>query len=929
MSNKHHSDSLPYLESLLEMYRLNAGTVPEAWRRYLEQFNGELGAGAPPLSAPQLRPASIFRGGPRLGDAAAEGDNIRRKQHAVDQLVRNYRVRGHRIADLDPLDRHRPTPPELDPVFFGLGEQDMDRSFYADLMGGPDIQTLREILRGVHRAYGGCIGVQFMHIDDLEERRWVQRRFESPDRYGRLSPQMQQRTLRRLTQAVVFEKFIQTRYVGAKTFSLEGAETLIPLLDCAIDKAADQGVRDIVIGMAHRGRLNVLRNILGKPSVQIIREFEDKHPEPMIGGGDVKYHLGYSGEWTTTTGKPVHLSLCFNPSHLEFVDPVVIGRARARQDRVRDTARRLTMPLLIHGDAAFAGEGVVQETLNLSALAGYAVGGTLHIIVNNQIGFTTPPPQGRSGEYATDVARMLQAPIFHVNGEDPEAVIEALEIAMDFRATFRRDVFIDMYCYRLHGHNEGDEPTFTNPEMYQLIASRDSVQAGYCKHLQHTDSGQQEQVEQWTRQFKQELDEAYEAARADPKQSVAHSEGGVWSGYHGGLAADAQAVDTAVDAQALRDLLGKLTRLPDDFEPHSKIAAGLSRRREMAAGELPLDFATGEALALATLAVAGSPVRLSGQDSERGTFSQRHAVLHDRRDGHAYVPLQHLTDDQASVEVHNSPLSEIGVLGFEYGYSLDRPEALVMWEAQFGDFVNAAQVIIDQFIASAEDKWGRLSGLVLLLPHGFEGLGPEHSSARLERWLNLAAEDNLQVAQPTTPAQYFHLLRRQVLRPWRKPLIVLTPKSLLRDKRATSSLQELAAGRFHNVINDEQIDVASADRVLLCSGKVYYELTRQREQLSRDDVAILRLEQFYPLPEAELREALGKLPDGKTVYWVQEEPWNMGAWMFLRARIGSALFDRLPLEVVSLPESASPATGSAAAHKLEQDDLISRAFGGA
>jgi len=928
MNNKHHSDSLPYLESLLETYRRNAGTVPEDWRRFLEQFNGDLGAALDAPAAPHLSTTSIFRGGPRRGVEASDGDDIRRKQHAVDQLVRNYRVRGHMIADLDPLDRHRPTPPELDPGFFGLGPRDMDRAFYADLMGGPDIQTLRNILRVAHRAYGGCIGVQFMHIDDLEERRWVQRRFESPERYGRLSPQMQQRVLRRLTHAVVFEKFIQTRYLGAKTFSLEGAETLIPLLDCAIDKASEQGVRDIVIGMAHRGRLNVLANILGKPVVQIIREFEDKHPEPMMGGGDVKYHLGYSGEWTTTAGKQVHLSLSFNPSHLEFVDPVVIGRARARQDRVGDTARRQTMPLLIHGDAAFAGEGVVQETLNLSALAGYAVGGTLHVIVNNQLGFTTPPEQGRSGEYATDVARMLQAPIFHVNGEDPEAVLEALEIAMDFRDTFRRDVFIDMYCYRLHGHNEGDEPTFTNPTMYHLIQQRDSVQAGYFKHLQDADGHLQKQVDQWSEQFKQILDEAYERGRADPKQSFSHSGGGVWAEYHGGRSHEAEDVDTGVDSETLRDLLRKLTRLPDDFKPHRKIDSGLARRREMADDGKPLDFAAGEALAMATLATAGHPVRLSGQDSERGTFSQRHAVLHDREDGHAYIPLQHMAEDQASVEIHNSPLSETGVLGFEYGYSLDRPDALVMWEAQFGDFVNAAQVIIDQFITSAEDKWGRLSGLVLLLPHGFEGLGPEHSSARLERWLTLASEDNIQVVAPTTPAQYFHVLRRQVLRRWRKPLIVLTPKSLLRHKRATACLDELIEGQFQLVIADPQMDVAEAERVLLCSGKLYYELIHQREQLGRDDVAILRLEQFYPFPEEALRAVLGKLPDGQAVYWVQEEPWNMGACMYLRARIGSALFDRLPLEIISLPESASPATGSSAAHKLEQDDLISRAFGG-
>jgi len=924
---EYHSQNLHYLESLQAMLRRDRGTLPEHWRRYFEQHADRSGGAASVMPTARRDLHSIFHrnGSPHTGS----GPDAQAKQHAVDQLVRSFRENGHLAARLDPLERPRPRPDELEPAFHSLADEDMDLAFHVDLAGGADVLPLRDVLRRLRASYANAIGVQFMHVDDLQARRWIQQRVEAPERPRTLTADMQQRVLKRLTQAVEFEQFMRKRYVGAKTFSLEGAETLIPLLDCAIEKAAAQGVDDIVIGMAHRGRLNVLANIIGKPPEQIIREFEDDNPEAMIGGGDVKYHLGYSGDWETAAGNHVHLSLCFNPSHVEFINPVAVGRVRARQDRVDDARRRRTMPLLIHGDAAFTGEGIVQETLNLSGLAGYAVGGTLHLIVNNQIGFTTPPDQCRSGAYATDIARLLQAPVFHVNGENPAAVISALDMAMAFRATFRRDVFIDMYCYRLHGHNEGDEPTFTNPQMYERIDARSSVQESYLQHLQSAGGNHAAQVEQWAEVFRQSLDDAHNRATSKPKKSSYSSGRGVWADYAGGPDSEVDDVDTAVAGDRLSELLRKLSRLPDDFSPHRKIETGLERRAAMAEGDRRLDFSAGEALAMATLAVDGHAVRLSGEDSERGTFSQRHAVLHDQNDGRPYVPLQHLSDDQADVEIHNSPLSEAGVMGFEYGYSLDRPDALVMWEAQFGDFVNGGQVIIDQFITSAEDKWRRLSGLVLLLPHGFEGLGPEHSSARLERWLNLAAEDNIQVVQPTTPAQYFHVLRRQVVRPWRKPLVVMTPKSLLRDKRATSSLGDLSSGRFQRVIPDDIVDMQNVERVLLCSGKIYYALLSRRDELERDDVAIARLEQFYPFPHKPLRAALEPLKDGTTVHWVQEEPWNMGAWMFLRARIGSALFDRLPLEVVSRPESASPATGSKAAHKLEQEHLIDRAFGGA
>jgi 2-oxoglutarate dehydrogenase E1 component len=916
-----NSLSIEYLEHLYAEYRDDPDRVPEAWRDYFR----EMGNGHPGQRlGPSFRPASLFNP-PARGDGAGRQMSTAQRQESVDLLIRNYRVRGHRIAKVDPLGRVAPMPPELELEYFGFSEADLDRPFSTRHLQGANVQTLRTILERLRNTYCDYISAQFMHIDDLEVRRWLQRRMENAENRLKLSRDEQLRILTKLTDAVIFEEFVRRKYVGAKTFSLEGAESLIPLLDLAIEKAGRQQIQEIVLGMAHRGRLNVLANIIGKGPQEIFREFEDVDPERYRGRGDVKYHLGYHNDWTTAAGQRIHLSLCFNPSHLEFVNPVAVGLTRAKQDRRADFERREAMALLIHGDASFIGEGIVQETLNLSQLPGYTVAGTLHVVVNNQLGFTTPPEESRSTAYATDVARMLQIPIFHVNGEHPEAVAQVIDLAMDFRHEFRRDVVVDMYCYRRWGHNEGDEPSFTQPLLYKTIERRKSVRDGYLEHLLQLGGVTQAEADQLARERRERLEQALSLARSDrfvPRPKVLSE---VWKGYHAGAEQPQDDVTTGVERQRLVDFLNRLTQLPADFHLHRKLDRFLENRRAMARGELPLDWSTAEALALATLAADGYRIRLSGQDSARGTFSHRHAVLHDHENGTRYIPLLHVSSDQARVEIYNSPLSEAAVLGFEYGFSLGYPDGLVMWEAQFGDFANAAQPIIDQFLASAEDKWGHLSGIVLLLPHGNEGQGPEHSSARAERFLQLAAEDNIQVVVPTTPAQYFHVLRRQALRRWQKPLVVLTPKSLLRHARVVSSLDECAAGKFQRVVADHEAS-GSVRRVLLTSGKLYYELDEVRRKQGIADVALVRLEQYYPLPRMELTAALTPYPAGTPVVWVQEEPVNMGAWCFLRERLGDQLFGRYPFSGVARPESASPATGSAASYQLEQRELHSRAF---
>jgi len=904
-------------------------SVPADWRDHFEQLaQGDRFADLP-RRGPSFRPSSLFA--PPVDrehrrDDLAQEARVAALQDRVDRIVRAYRVRGHLIAKVDPLERPRPFPPELDPAYYGFVEADLDRQFSATTIHGPDVLTLRQILDRLKNTYCRSIGVQFMHIDDLEVKEWLQARMEGSENRIKLEAKEQLRILIQLTDAIVFEEFVQKKYLGAKTFSLEGAESLIPLLNLAVEKAAQHGIEQIVMGMAHRGRLNVLVNIMGKRPMLVFREFEQPDPEEQVGRGDVKYHLGYSVDFRTHHGPKVHLSLCFNPSHLEFVNPVVLGRTRAKQDRAGDGERKCGMALLIHGDAAFAGEGIVQEALNFSRLAGYATGGTLHIVVNNQIGFTTSPEEGRSTTYATDVAKMLQIPVFHVNGEDPEAVAQAIALAVDFRQEFQRDAVIDMYCYRRRGHNESDEPSFTQPLLYRAIEERESVRQGYLDNLLKLGEITPHEAEYIAKRRAHRLETQLRVARSDVPMSKLDPLQGVWQGYEGGLEQGVEDPETGVPEERLASLLETQTVMPEGFHPHPKLERWLGARRQMARGEKALDWAAAEALALADLAAGGFRIRLSGQDSARGTFTHRHAVLHDHETGDTYVPLQHLAEEQAPVEIINSPLSEAGVMGFEYGYSLDCPDGLILWEAQFGDFCNAAQVIIDQFLASAEEKWQRLSGLVLLLPHGYEGMGPEHSSARIERFLMLASEDNLQVVYPSTPAQYFHCLRRQAVRKWRKPLIVLTPKSMLRDPRATSSLADLATGRYERVMADPAGKTNSASRVLLCSGKVYYELLEERGQHGRDDAAILRLEQFYPFPDEELISHLAGFEDGTPVLWVQEEPANMGAWPFLRFRYCPKLYGRWPFCAVARPNASSPSTGSSNSHKLEQRELIEKAF---
>jgi len=938
--------SLPFVEELYAEFLRDPQAVPGAWRELFVSLGTDSEFARHPRLGPSFKPSSLFGGGVTNGHAAPTNGkssngtslapsgvpDIAVRQDAVDALIRAYRVRGHMMARIDPLGLPRPSWPELDPAFYGLGAAELDRKFSSRTIFGAQTLTLREMLTRLTNTYCRSIGVQFMHIDDLTVKNWLQDRMEGSENRIELSRTEQLRILTKLTDATIFEEFIQKKFVGAKSFSLEGSESLVPLLAFLIDRADDpHEVDEVVLGMAHRGRLNVLANIMGKSPRDIFREFQDADPELYFGSGDVKYHLGHSSDFVAASGRKVHLSLCFNPSHLEFVDPVVLGRTRGKQDRVGDVARSRKLPVIIHGDAAFAGEGIIQETLNLSQLDAYTTGGAIHVVINNQIGFTTPPSQGRSTTYATDVAKMLQIPIFHVNGEDPEAVAQVVRLAMDFRDTFSRDVVIDMYGYRRFGHNETDEPAFTQPLLYRAIAERKSVRDGYLEHLLELGGVTREEADRIAVERREHLERELGEARRSDYVRVQDWLGGFWKGQQGGPEANVPDADTRVPRARLSELLERQTVLPDGFHPHKQVSRLLDNRRSMARGEKPLDWGAGEALAFASLVTDGVRVRFTGQDSGRGTFSHRHAVLFDQETGRMHVPLCHLASDQAPIEIYNSPLSEAAVLGFEYGYSLDWPDALVLWEAQFGDFANAAQVIIDQFIVSAEDKWKRLSGLVLLLPHGYEGQGPEHSSARLERFLTLSAEENIQVVQPTTPAQCFHLLRRQAIRPWRKPLVVFTPKSLLRHPQAVSPLEELAEGRFHRVIPDGRSAEARAQkrtsRVLLCTGKVFYDLDKRRTELGRDDVEIVRIEQLYPLPDMYLHAAVEHLEDGTPAVWVQEEPENMGAWRTIKARFGSMLFGRFPLTSACRAESASPATGSASCHKLEQVQLLEKAFG--
>jgi 2-oxoglutarate dehydrogenase E1 component len=842
------------------------------------------------------------------------------KQMQVNRVINMHRVRGHLIADLDPLAVKEPhMHPELDPASYGLTIWDLDREFLTDGLAGTERLPFGEILHVLRDAYCRTVGVEYMHIQEPDQKRWVQEHVEGVG--VSLGPDEQRHILGRLNAAEAFERFLATKYVGAKRFGIEGAESAIPLLDAVLDAAADAGLAGVIMGMAHRGRLNVLSNIVGKPLDQIFSEFEGLIDPTMVqGSGDVKYHLGAKGRFQSRRGAEIDIELAANPSHLEAVDPVVEGMVRARQDLVDQPTSYSVLPLLIHGDAAFAGQGVVAETFNLSDLRGYRTGGTVHLVIDNQLGFTTAPEFGRSSVYATDVAKMVQAPIFHVNGDDPEACVRVARLAFQYRQAFHRDVVIDMWCYRRYGHNEGDDPSYTQPLMYRRIEQRRSVRKLYVELLVKRGDITLEEAEGALADFSDRLQGAFDNTRAlasSPARRTLRT-----SRAPGAM----PPVDTGVDRSVLDRLLEAMERMPEGFVVHPKLARQFEARRQLwETGKV--DWATGETLALATLLSEGTDIRLAGQDTRRGTFSHRHSVLFDNQSGVEYAPLAHLEPEQGKFRVYDSSLSEYAAMGFEYGYSVVHRDALVCWEAQFGDFVNGGQIVVDQFLASAEDKWGQTSGLVLLLPHGYDGQGPEHSSGRIERFLTLCADGNMQLVNATTAGQYFHLLRRQVRRT-RKPLVVFTPKYLLRARESRSPIEVLTEGSFQEVLDDEAAgDPSLVRRVILCSGKVAYDALLRRDQ-SKAPAAIVRVEQLYPWPADRLSALLDRYDSADSVYWLQEEPENMGPWPYVHGRLHRVLAGGAKLGHASRRESGSPASGSFKVHLREQEDLLDRAFEG-
>ena len=927
-----HGANAVYLEGVLERFLADPASVDPAWRAFFEGPGRALAQGPAPVTGPGFDRASIFAARAPGGAASesSELESTNRSFGRIFQLINAYRVRGHLKARLDPLGFQKTLEhPELDPFYWGFDNADFERLYSTKFLKGPQTMRLRDLMVYLNETYARTIGVEFMHIHDVEVKEWLQERFERTRNHCALDRETMVFILEQLSAAEAFEDFLHVKYRGAKRFGLQGAESVIPMLSLMIEDAARLGVREIVFGMAHRGRLNVLVNILGKRPRWVFHEFEDPDPEEMIGRGDVKYHLGHSSDVTTRFGDDVHVALAFNPSHLEAVNPVVLGRVRAKQDRYGDTERKVVLPVLLHGDAAFSGQGVVAETMNMMALDGYRVGGTIHVVINNQIGFTTSPRESRSTPYCTDLARMAQCPVIHVNGEDPEAVVHVAQIATEFRQTFGRDIVIDMYCFRRYGHNEGDEPTFTQPLMYREVARHPAVHEVYGRILIERGLMKSGQITEIFHRKQDDLEaDLQEARRRDGERLDGRGRRGVWAGYFGGLDHTVPEVETNVSLERFDHILAGVTRLPPTFHPHDKMRRLLARRAApLQDRSATIDWGLGETLAYGATVLDGHPVRISGQDVERGTFSHRHATFVDFEDDTRYAPLANLSVDQARFEIHNSLLSEAGVLGFEFGYALDSPEALVIWEAQFGDFANGAQVTIDQFIAATEDKWDRLCGVVLFLPHGYEGQGPEHSSARLERFLQLCAEHNMQVANVTTPGQMFHLLRRQVLRPWRKPLIVMTPKSLLRHKRAVSPISAFTEGHFHRVIPEAYLpSTDNVRRAVLCSGKVFYDLLEHRETLDDDTTALLRMELLYPFPEQDIETALSTFGALDEVVWCQEEPQNMGARNYLHPYFTRMFAAGPRLRWVCRPESASPATGSPKAHRIEQADLLARVF---
>ncbi len=856
-----------------------------------------------------------------LGTTNVSDQEQIRKQSAVFQLVHAYRVRGHLMSDTDPLGYNPMEHPELDPQHYGLSLWDLDRRFVTSLVGGAaqredHTMSLREILDVVRSTYCGTLSCEFMHMQRLEERTWLQEQMEPTRNHWPLPPETRLRALRTVTQAEAFERLLHTRYIGHKRFSLEGAEALIPALDHLFELAAGDSIPEAVIGMAHRGRLNVLSNIVGKTMNEIFSKFEDADPRSVEGSGDVKYHIGATGKYVSPAGTVVDLTLVPNPSHLEVVDPVVEGSARALQTLRGDKIGTQALPVLLHGDAAFAGQGVVVETLNLSQLDGYRTGGTIHIVINNRIGFTTSPVGARSSLYCTDVARTVQAPIFHVNGDSVDAVLRAMDLAFRFRQQFHKDVVIDLVCYRRHGHNEGDDPSLTQPVLYRRIEQQPSVRSVYAGRLAKEGAIGPEEGQQLYNEIYHELD----AKAAEPHEPPAPEP-----------LVESQPLPSAAPEERLVQVGAALTRLPEDFHVHPKLKSFLDKRHQAIAERGHVDWSLAEALAFGTLTLEGIPIRITGQDTGRGTFSQRHAVLYDYEDGRPFKPLQYISPDQAKFSLYDSLLSEEAALGFEFGYSMTHPRALVLWEAQFGDFANGAQVIIDQFLSVSMTKWARSSGLVMLLPHGYEGQGPEHSSARIERFLQLCAEDNLQVANCTTAAQYFHLLRQQGLLPLtapitaRRPLILFTPKSLLRHPDVTSPLSDLASGHFYRVLPEAELSAEEVRKVLFCSGKVFYDLLRGRRTARDRSTAIVRLEALYPFPDTELEQEIARYPQAQEWAWVQEEPANMGPWSFIAPRLQRLLGDRR-LDYVGRAESPSPATGSLRLHQEQQAAIVQQAL---
>ncbi len=923
-----YGGNAPFIEQLYESYLSDPESVSEKWKDYFRNLElSATGDGRDVAHSPiresfanlAIQPAAVTRTALDTGAA--------KKQAQVLRLINYYRVRGHQVAVIDPLQLSGPKSiPDLDPMFHNLSEADMDTVFNVGSLVASEQMRLRDIIALLQETYTGSIGAQYMYLTSTKEKRWFQRRLEEPRARPNLTVEEKLWLLKSLTAAEGLEKYLHNRYVGQKRFSLEGGDSLIPMLDELIQRAGANGVKEVVIGMAHRGRLNVLVNIIGKSPQVLFEEFEGKSQIDLSSSGDVKYHMGFSYD-VDTPGGPVHLALAFNPSHLEIANPVVEGSVRARQERRGDTNRTEVMPILVHGDAAFAGQGVVMETLQMSLVRGYRTGGTVHIIVNNQIGFTTSARQdARSSEYCTDVAKMLECPIFHVNADDPEAVIFVTRLALDYRIAFNKDVVVDLVCYRRHGHNEADEPSATQPMMYKKIKAHPTTRKIYADKLVAAGTVDDRQPAAMVTEYRDALDAGKSVSR--PMLETAPKEFATdWSPYTE-IDWDAPVV-TAVDLDTLRSLSDRLLELPEGFELNPRVAKIMADRRKMAAGVLPLDWGFAENMAYATLLNEGHHVRISGQDCGRGTFFHRHAVLHSQKDGATYVPLRHLAEKPEQFLVIDSLLSEEAVLGFEYGYSTAEPRVLVIWEAQFGDFANGAQVVIDQFISSGETKWGRLCGLTMLLPHGYEGQGPEHSSARLERYLQLCAEHNIQVCVPSNPSQIFHLLRRQMMRRFRKPLIVMSPKSLLRHKLAVNSPEDLTEGHFDTVMSEvDNIKPRGVDRVVFCSGKVFYDLLEARREKDLKNVAIVRVEQVYPFPQERYEEEVKRYSKARNIVWCQEEPENQGAWYQIQHRLRASLTPKHSLRYAGRVASASPAAGQFSMHVEQQTALVSQALEG-